>query len=229
MKAIIPCAGEGVRMRPLTLTKPKQLIELRGRPILEHIINNLPDEVDEVILVVGYLGDKITDYFGSNFSGKKIHYINQMEKLGTAHALWLARKLLRDERFLMMYGDDIIDKESINKLLKHNLAVLVKEVPDPSRFGVIVADEKGRILSLVEKPKRPLSNLASTGVKILDSRIFNYPADRHSNGEYYITSSLAKLATEHNVYVERADIWLSVASPEDLLRVEKEYEDNFVG
>ena len=88
MKAIIPCAGEGVRMRPLTLEKPKQLLEIAGRPILVRIFENLPDEIGEVVLVVGYMGDKIRDYFGDKFLGRKIRYVEQKEKLGTADALW---------------------------------------------------------------------------------------------------------------------------------------------
>ncbi|MDP3784642.1 MAG: nucleotidyltransferase family protein [bacterium] len=221
MKAVIPCAGEGVRMRPLTLTTPKQLLEIGGKPILVHIFENLPDEIDEVVLVVNYFKEQIHDYFGEEFLGKKIRYVEQKNKSGTAGALWLCRELLGNERFLMLYGDDILDKESIDKCLRHKLSILVKEVEDPRRFGVVVADEKGRVLELVEKPEIPPSNFASTGVKVLDSRIFDYPAHQHSNGEFYITDSLARLAKDHDVFVEHAEMWLSVATPEDLKRIDE--------
>ena len=224
MKAVIPCAGEGVRMRPLTLIKPKQLLEINGRPILEHIFENLPDEVDEVVLVTGYMGDKIREHFQDNFGRFKIRYVEQKEKLGTADALWRCRDILGKERFLMLYGDDILDRESIAKCLRHDLAILVKEVDDPRRFGVVVTDEKGKILELVEKPEVPPSNLASTGVKVLDERIFNYPARRHENGEFYITDSLARLAKDHDVFVEHAETWLSMATPEDLKRVDENFK-----
>ncbi|MBI4059730.1 nucleotidyltransferase family protein, partial [Candidatus Giovannonibacteria bacterium] len=209
MIAVIPCAGEGVRMRPLTLTKPKQLLEIAGKPILEHIFENLPDEIDEVVLVVGYMGDKIRERFQDNFGRFRIRYVEQKEKLGTADALWRCRGILGKERFLMLYGDDILDRESIAKCLRHDLAILVKEVDDPRRFGVVVADGKGRVIKLVEKPDIPPSNFASTGVKVLDERIFNYPAERHPNGEFYITDSLARLAKDHDVFVEQAQTWLS--------------------
>ena len=117
-----------------------------------------------------------------------------------------------------------IDKKSIKKLLKHELAVLAKEVPDPRRFGVVVKAKNGRLLELVEKPENPKSNLALTGVKILDERIFLYPAERHKNGELYVTDSVAKLAQDHRVIVEEADTWLSIATPEDLKRINENYK-----
>src|SRR3989344_5790276 len=115
MRAVILAAGEGLRMRPLTETKPKPMVEILGKPLLHHIFNALPDEVSEVILVTGYLEDKIKEYFGENFSGKKIKYVHQPKKLGTAQALWLARSLLAAERFLMLYADDLQSKADIQK------------------------------------------------------------------------------------------------------------------
>jgi len=226
MKAVIPSAGEGIRLRPLTLDTPKQLLELHGKPILEHIFDSLPDEIDEIILVVGYLGDKIIKHFGDNFRGRKIKYAWQKQKRGTWDALLSARKHIGKGKFLMLYGDDIIDKKSIKKLLKHELAVLAKEVPDPRRFGVVVKDKKGRLLELVEKPENPKSKLALTGVKILDERIFLYPAAKHKNGEFYITDSVSKLAKDHAVIVEEADTWLSIATPEELARLNEDFKNH---
>ena len=224
MKAVIPSAGEGIRLRPLTLDMPKQLLVLGGKPILEHIFDSLPDEIDEIITVVGYLGGKIIEHFGGNFKGRKIKYVWQKQKRGTWDALLSAQEHIGKGKFLMLYGDDIIDKKSIKKLLKHELAVLAKEVPDPRRFGVVVKAKNGRLLELVEKPENPKSNLALTGVKILDERIFLYPAERHENGELYVTDSVAKLAQDHRVIVEEADTWLSIATPEDLKRINENYK-----
>src|SRR3989344_4106906 len=221
MKAVIPSAGEGIRLRPLTLDMPKQLLVLGGKPILEHIFDSLPDEI---IIVVGYLGGKIIEHFGGNFKGRKIKYVWQKQKRGTWDALLSAQEHIGKGKFLMLYGDDIIDKKSIKKLLKHELAVLAKEVPDPRRFGVVVKAKNGRLLELVEKPENPKSNLALTGVKILDERIFLYPAERHKNGELYVTDSVAKLAQDHRVIVEEADTWLSIATPEDLKRINENYK-----
>ena len=224
MIAVIPCAGEGVRMRPLTLTKPKQLLEIAGKPILEHIFENLPDEINEVILVVGYLGDKIRDYFGGEFGGRKVQYVVQENTTGTWVALLKAKPFLNEKKFLVLLGDDVLDKASIEKCLKHDLAVLVGEVEDPRRFGVVVTNETGKILDFVEKPKNPPSNLANTGVQVLDSKIFDYPARRHPNGEFYLTDSISQLAREYDVFVEHAKMWLSIATPEDLKRIDENFK-----
>src|SRR3989344_2023057 len=212
MRAVILAAGEGLRMRPLTENKPKPMVEILGKPLLHHIFDSLPDEIGEVILVTGYLEKKIKEYFGENFAGKKI---------GTAQALWLARSLLADERFLMLYADNLQSKADIQKCLEHPLSIMVKEVEDPRRFGVIVADDRGKVLDLVEKPISPPSNLASTGVKVLDSKIFNYPAKQHPNGEYYITDSLAQMVRDYEMIAVRADFWLPIGYPEDIKKTEE--------
>ncbi len=220
MKAVILAAGEGIRMRPLTETRPKPMIEILGRPLLHHIFDSLPDEIDEVIMVVGYLEDQIRNYFSESFNGKKIIYAHQPKKLGTAQALWLVRPLLNDERFLMLYADDLQSKEDIKNCLNYKLSIMVKEVEDPRKFGVIVTDDKGKVLDLVEKPVSPPGNLASTGVKVLDSKIFNYPAKQHPNGEYYITDSLAQMVRDYEMFAVRADFWLPIGYPEDIQKAE---------
>src|SRR3989344_8985294 len=108
MKAIILAAGEGKRMRPLTLTKPKPMLEVLDKPLLHWIIDSLPEEITEIILVIGYKGDQIKKYFGNSFGGRKITYIEQKEQLGTAHALKLVKPILKNgERFIFMYADDL--------------------------------------------------------------------------------------------------------------------------
>ncbi len=208
-------------MRPLTLTRPKQLIEMAGRPLLEHIFRQLPDAIDEVILVIGYRGEQIQDYFGEEFQGKKITYVWQTKKTGTWRALQLARPFLGNGKFLCSLGDDILDRESIKKCLSHNLAILVKEVEDPRRFGVVVVGENNKVLDFVEKPEEPLSKLASTGLMVLDERIFNYSAEAHRDGEYYIPVAVAKMAKDHDIFVEHARMWLTTSTPEDIPKVEE--------
>ena len=108
MKCIILAAGEGTRMKPLTNEIPKPMLKISGKPILEHILDSLPDNIDEVILVVGYLKEKIVNYFGDEFGKFKIKYVFQEGKLGTYRALELCKDLIiNDERFLMMYADDL--------------------------------------------------------------------------------------------------------------------------
>ena|SRR3989344_5095849 len=221
MKAVILAAGEGVRMRPLTDTKPKPMLEILGRPLLWYVFDALPDEITEVAVVVGYLEDHIKKYLGERFAGRSIRFIHQEGKFGTAHALNLCRDFLAGERFLMLYADDLQSKADIQKCLAHPVSILVKEVADPRRFGVIVADKTGRVMELVEKPDVPPSNLASTGVTVLDARIFDYPAFPHANGEYYITDSLAQMAKDHPVMAVTAAFWLPIGYPDDLKKAEE--------
>lgn len=221
MKAVLLAAGEGVRMRPLTNTKPKPMLEVLGRPLLHHILDFLPDKIDEVILVVGYMANQIKSYVGESFGRFSIHYVEQKEKLGTGHALHLCRDLLGENRFLMLYADDLQSKEDLTRCLNHPLSLLVKEVEDPRRFGVVFIDAQGKVLEIVEKPENPSSNLVSTGAQVLDSRVFNYPLVQHPNGEYYVTDLLAQLAKEHAIKAVKADFWLPIGYPEDLKKAEE--------
>jgi len=150
MQAVILAAGKGTRLRPLTLKIPKPLVSLNDRPILEHIINELPKEIDEVILVIGYLGDKIKKYFGSNFLGKKVKYMVQKEQRGTFHALKQAQKFLGG-KFLVLMADDIYSKKDLVRLARSEQAVLVRAVRGPSeKFGVCLI-KNNRLLDIREK------------------------------------------------------------------------------
>lgn len=221
MKCVILAAGEGIRMRPLTIDRPKPMIQVCGKPLLHHIFDALPDKITGVILVVGYKGDAIKKYFGNSFQGKKIKYIWQKEKKGTAHALLLCRRYLKNGKFLMLYADDIHNKDSLNKLIKHRLALLVSKAKHPERFGVILTDGNGKIIDIEEKPQKPKSNLVSTGAKVLDRRIFNYKPVRHPNGEYYLTTMLDELIRDHKVMAQKASFWFPIGYPEDIKKAEK--------
>src|SRR3989338_4751173 len=115
MKAVILAAGRGVRLMPLTANTPKPLLKYKGKTLLEHIFEELPEGIDEVIAVVGYLGEKIKDYLGNEYKGKKIKYANGSEK-GNAYSLLAAKTFFRaKERFLVLYSDDLISQEDIKK------------------------------------------------------------------------------------------------------------------
>lgn len=208
-------------MRPLTLEKPKPLLKVGNQTLLEHIIDALPKEVDELILVIGYKGEQIQKFLGEKFNGCKVQYVWQKEKLGTADALMRARHLLGNEKFLMLYADDIHGEEGLKRLVGYDLALVTAQVEDPRRFGVVLHDNHGRILEIEEKPENPKSNTVSAGAMILDGRIFNYKPSRHPNGEYYLTTMLDQLIKEHNVFAAPASLWISTATPEDLKKAER--------
>lgn len=221
MQAVILAAGEGKRMRPLTLERPKPLISVAGRPVLEHIIDALPEEIDEVILVVGYKADMIKNYFGDSYKSRCIKYVHQWMPAGTAHALSMTAPLLNEGRFVLICGDDLHGAEAFKKALSYPLSILAATHPDPSLFGVIELNEDGTLASIIEKPDIPPTNLISTGAMVLDTRIFQYEAARHENGEYYMTYPLGLFAKEHPVMVVEQDFWIPIGYPEDIREAEK--------
>lgn len=222
MKAIIMAAGAGSRMRPLTDTVPKPMLLISHKPLLAHIFGSLPDAIDEVILVVGYKREQIEQYFGSQFGGKNITYIIQEKPTGTADALALCRRLLKDgERFLVLNADDIYGKESLERCLAHPRAILVGEVPDPRPFGVVEVGQDGVVLELIEKPEHPNSNLIAPGAYALDTNLFKYEPIPAASGERYFTTQLAQMFKDYPVYAERTDFWINCTRPEDLPRAEE--------
>ena len=220
MKAVILAAGQGLRMRPLTLDRPKPLVEVAGKPLIERLVLNLPKEIDELIIVVGYLANKVEDYCGDNFLGKKVTYVFQREYLGTAHALKLCRPYLNNERFLVLCADDLYGKKGLENLLKHRLAVLALEHVEPKRFGVIEM-ENGYLKRILEKPEEPPTNLVNTGAMILDDKVFDYEIEKSKSGEYYLTDLVNLVARDRKVKVERADFWVPVGTPDDVVKKKK--------
>lgn len=204
-------------MRPLTLTTPKPMLRVLGKPILVHIIEALPREVDEIIFVVGYKQEAIREYFKDSFAGRAIKYVVQNEQKGTGHALELCKDLIRPgERFLFMIGDDLHSRNAIANMLKHDLAMLAHEHSDPRRFGVVEVNEKGEVVSFIEKPEHPKSNLVSPAVFVLDDRIFNYPKKLHAAGEYFAVDQISQMMRDHKFIVERSDFWHPIGYPHDI-------------
>lgn len=219
MQAVILAAGKGTRMHPLTLERPKPLIEVAGKPLLAHIIEALPQEITEVILVVGYKGEMIIEHCGEQFCGRTMRYVWQHEPLGTAHALMQARHLLHDS-FLVMYGDDLIDGMSVANALKHKSCLLAYEHPEPRNFGVLVLNEDGTLKHIVEKPEVPPSNLVSAAGLVLHEGLFEYYEDQVVGREYCIPDVLDRYVKDHPVHVERLAFWHPVNSIEQLKNAE---------
>lgn len=208
-------------MRPLTNDTPKPMLFVSGKPLLLHMLDSLPEEINEIILVTGYLEEKIKAYFGEQFGRFRIRYIKQNEKKGTGDALFLCKPFFaKNERFLVMYADDLHSKKAIEEVIKHPLAILVKEVENPRAFGVITTDENGHIREFVEKPEVPPSNLVSIGVQLLDERIFSYPLEKHANGEYYLVDAVAHMARDYKIKTIHTDFWIPIGYPEDLKKAE---------
>jgi len=173
MKAIIPVAGAGTKLRPHTYTQPKALIPLAGKTILSINVDQLHEAgINEFVFIVGYLGEKIQDYVRAKYPDLICHFIFQNERKGTAHAVELTRKIVGDDELFIALGDTICEYD-INAVLSSPYSMLgVKKVDDPRSFGVAQIDEKGFISNVVEKPAIPKSNMALVGLyKIKDSTI----------------------------------------------------------
>ncbi len=166
MKAIIPVAGIGSRMKPHTQTQPKSLIPVAGKAILGHIMDSmLRAGVDEFVLIIGYQGDKIQEYIAAHYATCKCHFVMQTVGKGTAHAILLAKEqILPDEKIVIVLGDSIIDSNLQEVMQQDITCVGVKKVDDPRQFGVAEIDTEGRVTKLIEKPTIPKSNLALVGL-----------------------------------------------------------------
>lgn len=220
MQAVILAAGEGRRMLPLTLSCPKPLLKVLGKPILVHIMDALPDAITEVVLVVGYKEEMIREYFGDTFNGRSITYVTQDKPEGTFKALEHARPHLVG-KFLLLNADDIHGTKALIEALKHPLALIVSPHKDPQKFGVVSLHGDGTLKEIVEKPEEPPTNLVSTGAMVLDERVFEYSVLPSPGGEYYLPLAVTELAKEAPIAVVVQETWIPLGCPEDIAPAEE--------
>ncbi len=221
MKAVILAAGSGIRMRPLTYTRPKVMLPLANKPILEHLLIELKKTgIKEFIFIVGYREETIRQHFGSGDKWDvNIDYFTQMKQLGTAHAVSMIEGFVED-RFLLANGDVLIRDQDIKKVLaRKNIAMSVIEAEDPSQLGVVKMTGD-RIEEIYEKVIPPPSNIANAGIYLLTSEIFPAIAKtkKSPRGEYDLTETLRLLLSQGcPISGVRIDYWLDVSYPWDLL------------
>jgi bifunctional UDP-N-acetylglucosamine pyrophosphorylase/glucosamine-1-phosphate N-acetyltransferase len=217
-QAVILAAGESTRSYPLTLTKPKPLLKIAGKTIIEHNLEQLKDIADEVFLVVGFKEEMIKKYLGSYFGKMKINYLSQSQRLGTAHALGIAESRIKS-RFIVMYGDDLYSKQDIKKCLNHKNCILAQKRKDLNRFGVLLLQGK-KVKKIIEKPKNFLSDLANCGLYVFDKEIFSIlkSIKKSNRNEYELTDAVNILAKKQEInYEEARNYWLSIAYPWDII------------
>ncbi len=220
MQCVILAGGKGTRLLPLTENIPKPLVEVAGKPLLDHIVDALPTAVTELIIVTGHLGDKIKEYCGEEYFGRKVTYVHQAEQKGTAHALWLCKEHIKG-RFLFMFADDIHGVNDIARATSFTRSMLTLTTDTPERFGIVVRNPDGTLAEMIEKPKCPPSNLASTGVMVLDEHIFEYEVKTTLNGEFYLTDVIAEYAEKYPIAVVEQSLWIPIGYPEDVEKAEK--------
>ena len=220
MQCVILAAGKGTRLRPLTDTTPKPLVKVAGKPLLQHIVESLPSAVKELVIVTGYLEDQIKDFCGKEFMGRKVTYVTQKEQKGTGHALWLCKEHLKG-RFLFMFADDLHGVQDIARATSFTRSMLTLTTTKPERFGIVVRHPDGTLAEMIEKPEHPPSNMASTGVFVLDEHIFKFEPKTQTKGEFYHTDMIREYAKEYPIAVVEQQTWIPIGYPEDVEKAEK--------
>ncbi len=229
MKAIIPVAGVGRRLRPHTHTQPKALMHVAGRPILGHILDELVAAgIDEVVLVVGHLGEKIAEFVRSRYR-LRVHFVEQKEPLGNGHAIYVAREHLDGDGVLIVMGDTVLKTDLPQVLALAESAIGVQEVLDPRRFGVVEVTD-GRVRRLVEKPEHPPSHLAIVGVYLIrHPRLLAECLERlvgegrMVNGEYWLADALQMMVDAGEVMrTFPISGWYDCGTPEAVLVANRE-------
>jgi glucose-1-phosphate thymidylyltransferase len=226
MKAIIPVAGAGTKLRPHTYTQPKALIPLAGKTILSIIVDQLKEAgISEFIFIVGYLGDKIKDYIREKYPDLQSHFIHQADRHGIAHAIQLTRELVADDEIFVVLGDTICEYD-VKELLSLPYSVLaVKRVDDPRDFGVAEIGEDGLISRVVEKPQIPKSNMALVGIyRIKETSILfncienNIKNGIRSRGEFSITDAIECMISQGAKFKSfKVQNWFDCGKKETLL------------
>jgi len=215
MQAVILAAGEGQRLRPFTANKPKVMIKVANKPILEYVISALRDAgILDIVIVVGYKKSRIMNYFGNGSKwGVKIEYAIQQQQLGTAHALKQAENMISDDKFLVIAGDNIVDSETIKRINKP-WTLAYKETEEPSKYGVIITSN-GRVEKIIEKPEKPISNLVNTGIYCFTPEIFGRIGDRTD----LISVINSMIEDGYDFRCVEANIWVDIVYPWDIIKV----------
>ena len=229
MRAVIPVAGIGTRLKPHTYTTPKVLLNVGGKPMLGHILDKLLEEgVYKSTFVIGHLGDQIKDYVMKSYPSIKADFVEQKKMEGLGHAIYTAIPTFDDKEIFIILGDTVFDVNLKDVFKNKQSALGVKKVDDPSRFGVAVL-ENGYIKKLVEKPTTPVSNLALVGlyyiananalVKSLNNLV---KKDIRTKGELQLTDAL-QMMLDDGEKIKTFDVngWYDCGKPETLLSTNK--------
>ena len=231
MKAVILAAGEGQRLQPLTFTRPKHLISLTGKPVLQFCLDAVKAVgISEVVIITNFMGDKIKTHFGDGATqGLKISYLEQRTLLGTGNAAMLAEPFV-DDHFVLIYGDLLFTPEALKQIVdlyrkeKPEAVMAAVSVDKPENYGIIELAENKQLKCIIEKPKPGItsSNLVNAGLYVFSKTIFQklYNVKKSLRGEWELTDALTLLASDNKtVLIEKIskDAWFDIGRPWDLL------------
>jgi glucose-1-phosphate thymidylyltransferase len=233
IKVLIPMAGLGTRLRPHTWSKPKQLVSVAGKAMIDHVIDSLstlPDVANiELISIVGYLGDQIEAYINDHYPNLKTQYLLQEDPRGQSHAIQLARACLEGP-LLVVFADTLLETDLSFLADETAEAVIwVKPVPDPRRFGVVELNGDGNVRRLIEKPDDMANNLAVVGfyyfkeaASLLSAIEEQMRRKIQIKGEYFLADAINILLERGlRMRVEKVNVWLDAGTPESLLETNR--------
>ena len=229
MKAIIPIAGVGTRMRPHTLNHAKVLLPVAGKPMISYIVDALiENEINNVVFIIGYLGEQVKDYIETTYPSLKTDFIEQKEMLGLGHAVYMAEPFVKDEEILIILGDTLFDVNFSDMISTPHSNLGVKTVDDPSRFGVAVVNDRF-IQKLVEKPKTPVSNLALVGLYYVKNGDFLMTCIKEimkkkvrTSGEYQLTDALQLMIEKGEKFTPfQVENWYDCGKKETVLETNR--------
>jgi glucose-1-phosphate thymidylyltransferase len=230
MKVVIPTAGFGTRLRPHTWSRPKPLVSVAGKTVLDHVLDMFLNlgEIDEFVYIIGYLGEQIEDYMKAQYPDQRARFFVQEELLGQSHALWLAREALVGP-MLMVFVDTILEIDLQQIQFGDQAITWVKQVDNPSRFGITQLNDEGDVERIVEKPTDPIGNLAVAGLyyfpaaeKLMDAIQQQMDRDIQLKGEYFLADAINLLFEGGmRMSIQKVDVWLDCGTPEDVLRTNR--------
>jgi NDP-sugar pyrophosphorylase family protein len=227
MQAIILAAGKSTRTYPLTITKPKPLLKVANKTLLEYNLEALDGLVDEVIVVIGYKKEMVIDFVG-NLNGRykfKVRFAEQKKQLGTGHALMAAEKFIKG-RFILLMGDNIHSKDDVRACLQYNNSILTDRVENPELFGVI-QHNNNILVNIIEKPQLFVSGLVNCAMYVFDKKILRLLKEvkKSSRGEYEIVDAIKQLAMEEDIHCVRSKEWFAIGYPWDLLEADQHFRN----
>jgi len=213
MDAVILAAGLGTRLRPHTLTTPKPLLPVQGRPIIDWIIGALPP-VERLVVVVNYLAEQIEAYLGTQTHVRNWTTVRQVKPQGTGDALRVCQPHIHGDRLLVLNGDDLYGAADLAGLASKPMGLLAHAVDEPRKFGIIFPRPDGTVEKLIEKPPLDGRQLANIGAYLFPKSVFDIDLPLSPRNEYEITDAVSALARQGAFHVVEAKFWFPIGTVE---------------